>query len=73
MRHTLFKSRWHTPRRPYSGDWRHNPWINNAQDNSSPARIGVADDITQARQQKAAIRVWEDEGGSIRTDGNVLR
>jgi hypothetical protein len=73
MRHTLFKSRWHTPRRPYSGDWRHNPWINNAQDNSSPARIGVADDITQERQQKAAIRVWEDEGGSIRTDGHVLR
>jgi hypothetical protein len=73
MRHTLFKSRWHTPRRPYSGDWRHNPWINNAQDNSSPARIGVADDITQERQQKAAIRVWEDEGGSIRTDGPVLR
>lgn len=73
MRHTLFKSRWHTPRRPYSGDWRHNPWINNAQENSSPARIGVADDIPQERQQKAAIRVWEDEGGSIRTDGNVLR
>jgi hypothetical protein len=72
MRHTLFKSRWHTPRRPYSGDWRNNPWIN-AKDTSSPARIEIADVITQDRQQKAAIKVWEDEGGSIRTDGNVRR
>ena len=72
MRHTLLKSPWHTLRRPYSGDWRHNPWIN-AKDNSSPARIEVADAITQDRQQKAAIRIWEDEGGSIRTDGNVRR
>ena len=72
MRHTTTKSRWHTPRRPYSGDWRQNPWIN-ATDSSSQARSEAADDITQDRQQKAAIRIWEDEGGSIRTDGNVRR
>lgn len=72
MRHTIFKSRWHTPRRPYSGDWPQNPWIN-ATASRSQARSEAADDITQDRQQKAAIRVWEDEGGSIRTDGNVRR
>jgi hypothetical protein len=72
MRHTIFKSRWHTPRRPYSGDWRHNPWIN-PTDNRLQARVEAPDDLTQERQQKAAIRTWEDEGGSIRTDGNVRR
>ena len=69
MRHTIFKSHWHTPRRPYSGDWRQNPWIN-ATARRSQARSEAADDITQ---QKAAIRVWEDEGGSIGTHGNVRR
>ena len=72
MRHTIFKSRWHTPRRSYSGNWRQNPWIN-ATDGSSQAHVEAPAPITQDRQQKAAIRTWEDEGGSIRTDGNVLR
>jgi hypothetical protein len=72
MRYTLFNTHWHTSRRPYSGDWRHNPWIN-AKDNGSPARAEVAEEMTQDRQQKAAIKTWEDEGGSIRTDGHVLR
>lgn len=70
MRNTIFKGRWNTPRRPYSGDWRQNPWIN-ATDHSSPARIEAADHITQDRLQKAAITTWEDEGGSIRTEGNL--
>jgi hypothetical protein len=70
MRNTIFKSRWHTPRRPYSGDWRQNPWVN-ATDQSSPARIEAPDDINQDRQQKAAVTTWEDEGGSIRTEGNL--
>jgi hypothetical protein len=59
-------------RRQYSGNWRQNPWIN-AANSSSQARVEAADDDTQDRQQKAAIRVWEDEGGSIRTDGSVRR
>lgn len=71
MRHTI-QSRWHTPRKPYSGDWRHNPWIKDT-DNSSPARIEVADQPAPDRQQKAAIIIWEDEGGSIGTDGHVRR
>ncbi len=70
MRHIVIKSRWHTPRRPYAGQWPQNPWIN-AADSSSQARADAGDGITQDRQQKAAIRIWEDEGGSIRTDGNV--
>ena len=72
MRHITITSRWTTPRRPYSGDWRQNPWLH-ATDNRSQARVAAPDDPTQDRQQKAAIRTWEDEGGSIRTDGNVLR
>ena len=70
MRHTTIKSRWHTPRRAYTGDWRQNPWIS-ATDNRSQARSEAADGMTQDRQQKAAITTWEDEGGSIRTDGNL--
>ena len=72
MRHTIITSRWHTPRRPYSADWRHNPWIN-ATDSRSQARVEAADDMTQDRQHRAALRIWEDEGGSIRTDGHVCR
>jgi hypothetical protein len=71
MRRTTIESRWNTPRRQYSGNWHENPWIN-ATSGSSQARVEVADHDTQDRQQqKAAIRIWEDEGGSIRTDGNV--
>jgi hypothetical protein len=72
MRHTLFKSRWHTPRRPYSGDWPQNPWIN-ATASRSQARSEAADDDTENLQQQAAIRTWEDEGGRICADGNVRR
>ncbi len=72
MRLTKIRSRWHTPRRHYSGTWRQNPWIN-ATIGSSQARGETTDDDTQDRQQKAAIRTWEDEGGSIRSDGKVRR
>ena len=72
MRHTTIKGHWNTPRRTYSGDWRQNPWIN-ARDSSSQARSEAADDATLDGQQKAAIRTWEDEGGSIRTGGHVRR
>ena len=72
MRHTLLKSRWHTPRRQYSGDWRQNPWIH-ATDSSAQIGVEAPDELTQDRQRNAAIRVWEDEGGSIGTHGNVRR
>lgn len=39
----------------------------------SHSTIPLHDDGTKDRQQKAAIKAWEDEGGSIRTDGNVRR
>jgi hypothetical protein len=70
MRNTIFKSGLNTPRPPYSGNWRQNPWIK-APNGSSQAHVAVAADITQDRQQKAAITTWEDEGGSIRTEGKL--
>jgi hypothetical protein len=72
MRNPTIKSRWHTPHAQFSGQWRQNPWIN-ANGSGSPARLRAPDIDAQDRQQKAAIRIWEDEGGSIRTDGNVRR
>lgn len=72
MRDTDIKSRWHTPHPQYSGQWLQNPWIN-ATNGASQVRQEAADADTQERQHKAAIRTWEDEGGSIRTDGAVPR
>jgi hypothetical protein len=72
MRNPTIKGRWHTPHGQFSGQWRQNPWIN-ATSSGSQARLRAPDIDAQDRQQKAAIRIWEDEGGSIRTDGNVLR
>ena len=65
----MIRSRWYTPRRPYSGDWRQNPWINGT-DSRSQALSEAGDDDAQELQQQAAIRTWEDEGGSICADGN---
>lgn len=94
MRRTTIASRWTTPRRHYTGGWRHNPWINavcnasqsrSATDGSPTApivaefaadgeRAGLADSATspqdvesQDRQQYAATRIWENEGGNLGT------
>jgi hypothetical protein len=72
MRRITDGSRWSTPRQQYSGSWSQNPWIN-ATSRNSQARREAAGDDTQDWQQKAAIGVWEDEGGSILTDCNVRR
>jgi len=96
MRRTTIQSRWNAPRRQYSGNWRHNPWID-APGSSSRASSGAAGNVTTSvvadsaadreraalshsttsvhddRQQKAARSIWEDEGGSTRTDSDVRR
>ena len=71
MRHANTRSRWHTPRARYSGEWRQNPWINSTN-STSQARLETLDIAAQDRQQ-AAIGVWEDDGGSIGSHGDVLR
>ena len=71
MRRATTKSRWHTPHAQFSGKWRHNPWINSI--NGSHARLETLDIAAQDRQQQAAMRVWEDDGGSISSHGDVLR
>lgn len=62
MRRTTTASRWATPHRRYTGGWRQNPWINAAVPGSSAS---VRDDGTEERQLKAAMRAWENEGGSL--------
>ncbi len=80
MRRTTIGNRWNTPGRRYAGGWRQNPWIN-ALCNPLHARSETADrstasvdadsaadrrqDSSQDRQQKAAVRTWENEGGSL--------
>jgi hypothetical protein len=72
MRRITLGSRWSTPRQQYSGNWSQNPWIN-AVSRNSQARSEAAGHATQDWQQQAAIGVWEDDGGSIRTDCDVRR
>ncbi len=75
MRRTTIGSRWITPGRRYSGAWRQNPWINamsNTLHTRSETESGSAEDRKPAgqpgpddRQQRAAVRTWENEGGSL--------
>ena len=63
MRRYKIGSRWATPSRQYTGAWRRNPWINALSRATAWAfndGSGSADS-----QLQAAIRVWEDEGGSL--------
>jgi hypothetical protein len=79
MRRSMTGSRWTTPRLPYAGGWRHNPWINavfrasqDAAASSSPP-VSNPSDVPdsqhvhglQESQQQDAMRTWENEGGSI--------
>jgi len=80
MRRTTIGNRWTTPSRRYAGGWRHNPWINavcnalhgrSETEGSSTAPIDADaaasqhDDRNPDRQQRAAVRTWENEGGSL--------
>lgn len=79
MRRTTNGSRWTTPSRRYTGSWRHNPWINavctalHARSETEGSAIEPIDvdaaasqrNDRQDRQQGAAVRTWENEGGSL--------
>lgn len=54
-------SRWTTPHRRYTGCWRENPWISAVLSRSTASLPDDAED----QQQKAAMRVWENEGGNL--------
>jgi hypothetical protein len=68
MRTTTIGSRWNTPRQRYAGGWRENPWINAAYN-----ALHAASDTHQDRQQTAAVRTWENEGGSLGTHPGMGR
>lgn len=72
MRHTTIGSRWSTPGRRYAGGWRQNPWINavcNAMharsETGGAATASVDEDCAADRQQRVAVKTWENEGGSL--------
>lgn len=64
MSRTTIGSRWNTPGRHYAGGWRQNPWIN-AMRIALEARHEPKDNADW--QQRAAVRTWENEGGSLGT------
>lgn len=68
MRRFPIAHRWLERRSANSRPWRQNPWLSLSSNTPSP-RDG--DDVAEQSQQKKAIGTWEDEGGSIRTDGRV--
>lgn len=70
MRLTTIGSRWAAQRRQYAGGWRRNPWINAALGSSQSES---ETDGSQDRQQKAAIRIWENEGGSLDTHRSICQ
>ncbi|GFE85194.1 hypothetical protein [Steroidobacter agaridevorans] len=74
MRRTTIGSRWNTPGRRYAGGWRQNPWINamcnalhvrNETDGACSDRKLADQPGPDDRQQRAAVRIWENEGGSL--------
>lgn len=81
MRRTTTGTRWNIPGRRYAGGWRQNPWINamcsalhvrSETENGSAASVDACSDRKLAdqpgpddRQQRAAVRIWENEGGSL--------
>jgi hypothetical protein len=62
--------RWLQRRPLLTQPWRQNPWISSSSNTPQP-RDG--DDVAEKKQQKEALGIWEDEGGSIRSDGSVRR
>lgn len=70
MRRSTIGSRWATPQQRYTGCWRQNPWINATLSHATPS---LHDDGAEERQQKAAMRVWEDEGGSLDAHRRINR
>lgn len=62
MRRYKTGSRWATPSRHYAGALHQNPWINAVLARSTTS---LQDDAGADSEQKAAVRVWEDEGGSL--------
>lgn len=70
MRITPTKSRWATPHRRYTGYWTENPWINATLLRSTAP---PQDDDIEQRPQSAAMRVWENEGGSLGTQRSTRR
>lgn len=77
MRRTSSGSRWISSGHRYAGGWRQNPWINAVSNtlqarseagNGSSASIDIdpaADRHVGNQEQKAAVRTWENEGGSL--------
>lgn len=68
MRPLSIAHRWLRQRSANARPWRQNPWISSSSDTLQPHARG---DVAEKGQQKKAIGTWEDEGGSIRTDGRV--
>ncbi|WP_414717624.1 OmpA family protein [Steroidobacter sp.] len=69
-------TRWVTPGRRYAG-WRQNPWINAMCNARSETESSSAADRKPAdqpgpddRQQRAAVRTWENEGASLGANTN---
>ncbi|HEY5755312.1 MAG TPA: hypothetical protein VIU34_05785 [Steroidobacter sp.] len=61
-------SRWNTPRRRYAGGWQQNPWINAVYSTTHAGSNALQrNDSHQDGQQTAAVRTWENEGGSLGT------
>ncbi len=80
MSRTTIGSRWQMLNQRYRGGWHQNPWINavfsaahaGGESDGSLATARRNDD-NQARQQKAAVRAWENEGGSLDTHQSMCR
>lgn len=70
MRPFSIAHRWLERRSAKSLPWRQNPWISSPSSTPQP-RDNV--NVAEKSQQKKAIGTWEDEGGSVRTDGRVRR
>jgi hypothetical protein len=70
MRRLTIKNGWSTPRLHYSGTWQQNPWLS-ATNMKARSRNAISNAEVQKRQQQAAIRIWESEGGRIDADDSV--
>ncbi len=72
MRRAKSTSRWSVPGPRYKGGWHGNPWIDavfsasqvRGETDGSPATPARIDGI-QERQHWAAMKIWENEGGSL--------
>lgn len=70
MRLFSIAHRWRERHSAKSRPWRQNPWISSPSNTPQPRN---GEDVAEKNQQKKAIGTWEDEGGSVRTDGRVRR